>query len=64
MLDFAYQHKKAINKITDMRDMKLRQYEIEKDEWEVIRQLHDLLKVRSVRTKNFRILFFLLSNKA
>ena len=44
MLEVAYQYKKAINKITDMRDMKLRAYEIETHEWEVVRQLRDLLK--------------------
>ena len=45
MLNVAYQYKKAINKITDMRDMKLRQYEIEGHEWELVWQLRDLLKV-------------------
>jgi hypothetical protein len=45
MLDCAYEYRKAINKITDLRDMKLRQYEIETHEWEIVRQLHDLLKV-------------------
>lgn len=46
MLDCAYEYRKAINKITDIRDMKLRQYEIDGHEWEIIRQLRDLLKVR------------------
>jgi hypothetical protein len=46
MLDEAYKLKVAVNKITDMRDMKLRQYEIEGHEWELVRQLRDLLKVR------------------
>lgn len=45
MLEFAYQYKKAINKITDIRDMKLRAYEINAHEWEIVRQLRDLLKV-------------------
>jgi hypothetical protein len=45
MLDFAYQYKKAINKITDIRDMKLRRYEIEVHKWEIVQQLRDLLKV-------------------
>jgi len=45
MLNVAYQYKKAINKITDMRDMKLHQYEIEGHEWELVWQLRDLLKV-------------------
>ena len=45
MLDEAYLLKPAVNKITEMRDMKLRQYEIEGHEWELLRQLRDLLKV-------------------
>jgi hypothetical protein len=45
MLDFVYQYRKAINKITDIWDMKLRVYEIEVHKWEIIRQLCDLLKV-------------------
>ena len=45
MLDFTYQYKKAINKITDIRDMKLCLYELEAHEWEVVQQLRDLLKV-------------------
>jgi hypothetical protein len=48
MLDFAYQYRKAINKITDIWDMKLHVYEIEVHEWEMIRQLRDLLKVSSL----------------
>jgi hypothetical protein len=39
MLDFAYQYKWAINKITDIHEMKLREYKIEAHEWEVVRQL-------------------------
>ena len=45
MLDEAYTLRAAVNKITEMRDMKLRKYEIEAHEWEILRQLRDLLKV-------------------
>jgi hypothetical protein len=45
MLDFAYQYKWPINKITDINKMKLREYEIEVHEWKVVQQLRDLLKV-------------------
>jgi len=45
MLTFAYEYKDALNKITAMREMKLRDYEIELEEWDVIRQLQGLLKV-------------------
>jgi hypothetical protein len=48
MLAFAYEYKRAINKITDIRDMKLRVYEIDAHEWEIVRQLRDLLKVSRV----------------
>jgi hypothetical protein len=45
MLAFAYEYKDALNNITALREMKLRDYEIEPEEWEVVRQLRDLLKV-------------------
>jgi hypothetical protein len=45
MLDKAYLLKAAVNKITEMRDMKLHQYEIKGHKWELLRQLRDLLKV-------------------
>jgi len=48
MLAFAYNYKDALNKITALREMKLRDYEIEPEEWEVVKQLQDLLKVRSI----------------
>jgi hypothetical protein len=45
MLTFAYEYKDALNNITAMREMKLRNYEIEPEEWDSIKQLRDLLKV-------------------
>ena len=45
MLDCAYEYRKAINEITDIWYMKLQQYKIDTCEWEIVRQLHDLLKV-------------------
>jgi hypothetical protein len=45
MLDFAVEHIAAVNAITSDRDMKLRQYELSEDEWDVARQLQDVLKV-------------------
>jgi hypothetical protein len=47
MLDFAVEHITAIDTITDDRDMKLRQYELSEDDWDMARQLRDVLKVRS-----------------
>ena len=48
MLNFAYQYRKAINKIIDIWDMKLCAYKIEVHEWKVVQQLHDLLKVSTL----------------
>jgi hypothetical protein len=45
MLDFAIEHIAAINAITSNCNMKLRQYELSEDEWDVARQLWDILKV-------------------
>ena len=47
MLDFAVEHITAINTITGDRDMKLRQYELSEDDWDMTRPLRDLLKVCS-----------------
>ena len=58
MLDFAYQYKKAINKITDIREMKLRAYEIELHEWEIVKQLRDLLKVSNITFIPSDLMFF------
>jgi hypothetical protein len=45
MLDFAVEHHTAIDTITADRDMKLRQYELSEDDWNMARQLRDVLKV-------------------
>jgi hypothetical protein len=45
MLEFTYEYKEAINQITDRREMKLQGYEIEPHEWDIIKQLWDILSV-------------------
>ena len=45
MLDFTVKHIALIDAITSDREMKLRQYELSEDEWDVARQLWDVLKV-------------------
>ena len=45
MLDFAVKHITPINAITSDHEMKLRQYELSEDEWDVACQLQDVLKV-------------------
>ena len=45
MLDFAVEHITAINTITADHDMKLRQYELTKNDWGIAHQLRDILNV-------------------
>ena len=45
MFNFAVEHIAAINTITSDHDIKLRQYELSEDEWDVAHQLQDILKV-------------------
>jgi hypothetical protein len=47
MLKFASAYREPINKITGDRSMKLRQYEIKDEEWTIVEQLRDCLKVRT-----------------
>ena len=47
MLKFACTYREAINKITDDRAMKLREYELKDDEWKIVEELRDSLKVCS-----------------
>lgn len=49
MLDFAVEHREALDIITGDRDMKLRQFEMTEDEWDIATQLRDVLKVTSIR---------------
>jgi len=45
MLKFACLYRDAINKITDDRSMKLRDYELKDFEWKIVEELRDCLKV-------------------
>jgi hypothetical protein len=51
MLQFAYEYKDAINKITDTREMKLRDYEIKLHEWDIVKQLQDILAIHPLTSK-------------
>ncbi len=63
MLDFAYQYKKAINKITDIQEMKLHAYKIELHKWEIVKQLRDLLKVSNITFVPSDLMFFIRFSK-
>jgi hypothetical protein len=45
MLDFSIDYRPALDIITSERDMKLRQFELSKEEWEMAVHLRDVLKV-------------------
>ena len=45
MLKFACTYRDPINKITDDRSMKLREYELKDHEWKLVEELRDALKV-------------------
>jgi hypothetical protein len=46
MLNFAYTYREAYNELCSNRDMKLRKYEVENEEWEIVKQLANILKVK------------------
>jgi hypothetical protein len=45
MLDFAVEYREALDSITGNQKMKLRQYELTEEDWEITTQLRDVLKV-------------------
>lgn len=45
MLNFAIEYRVAIDAITAERNMKLRKYELGKEEWKVAKELCEVLKV-------------------
>jgi hypothetical protein len=48
MLDYALEHRKAVDTVTQRRDLHLRKYELADHEWEIVEQLRDVLKVRAI----------------
>lgn len=45
MLEFAIEFREALDTITGDKEMKLRKYEMDSEEWEIAHQLRDVLKV-------------------
>ena len=45
MLEFAIEYREALELITGNQRMKLRQYELTEEDWEITTQLRDILKV-------------------
>ena len=45
MLEFAVEHREALDSITGNQKMKLRQYELTEEDWKIATKLRDVLKV-------------------
>src|SRR6266511_959615 len=45
MLNFVYTYRDAYNELCTNHEMKMQKFEIEDNEWEIVRQLADILKV-------------------
>ena len=45
MLEFAVEYREGIDSITGNLNMKLRQYELSEEDWEIATKLRDVLKV-------------------
>ena len=45
MLEFAVEYCEALESITGNQRMKLRQYELTEEDWKIVTQLRDVLKV-------------------
>ena len=48
MLDYALEHRKAVDTVTQWQDLGLHKYELADHEWEIVEQLQDVLKVRAI----------------
>ena len=48
MLEYALKHHKAVNALMQQRDLKLRKLKLAYDEWAVLKELHNVLQVRTL----------------
>ncbi|KAF6747410.1 hypothetical protein DFP72DRAFT_821764, partial [Ephemerocybe angulata] len=53
MVLFAWIYRKAIDRITELRELDLRKYEISEEEWEIVKELRDSLKIFKTVTLQF-----------
>jgi hypothetical protein len=49
MMRFVLTYKAAVDKITADKSLKLRRYELDNDDWEIIKDLVSILEVRHCR---------------
>ncbi|KAG1791478.1 hypothetical protein EV424DRAFT_1265938, partial [Suillus variegatus] len=45
MLDYALEHREAVDTVMQWQDLSLQKYELEDNEWEILQQLRDILKL-------------------
>lgn len=57
MLEFAIEYREALDSITGNQKMKLRQYELAEEDWEIATKLRDVLKVSQL--SNFILFIFI-----
>jgi hypothetical protein len=57
MLKFAHSHQDPINQMTDCRSLKLGHCSITESEWELVKQLRDVLKVCVMKIGIVRLTF-------
>ena len=48
LLEFAYHYQKAIDKLTESRENGVRDLELTKQEWALVKELRNVLKVHRV----------------
>jgi len=53
MLNFAYTYRNAYDEITANRDMSMRDYELSNEEWKIVKDLADVLKVSGCNNSMF-----------
>lgn len=60
MLDYAIEHREAVDIVTQRRDLGLRKFELNDDEWAIAEQLRGVLKVSTgyIRTTHSLILVY------
>ena len=55
MLDYTLEHREAVDTVMQQRDLGLQKYELEDNEWEILQQLRDILKVCTLCLTLWRI---------
>ena len=62
MLKFAYTYQKAINMLTKDQTLKLCEYELSDDDWSLVKQLQDSLKVSIYLSFHIVLYWFIVSD--